>query len=135
MLSEVVAIAAIVQDVRRLKINLTWVQLYVCKMFCALQGRQVLKQCLFWCSYQGARSSEAFLAFLHEKLDSDRGFARVEALDKLASAFLTAADKSGAAAAIKAAAEKLGEAEQTAGALYAKFAEKASSKVAFADFH
>jgi hypothetical protein len=53
----------------------------------------------------------------------------VESLDKLASAFLTAADKTGAAAALKAAAEKLGNTEQAAGLLYSKFAEKAATKV------
>ena len=59
----------------------------------------------------------------------DRGFARIESLDKLASDFLTAADRTGAAAALKAAAEKLGATQQAAGALYSKFAEKAATKV------
>lgn len=81
------------------------------------------------CSYQGARTSEAFLSFLTDKVEADRGFARIESLDKLAAAFLTAADKTGAAAAVKAAAEKLGETEQAVGLLYSKFAEKASTKV------
>ena len=81
------------------------------------------------CSYSGARTADGFLQFLEEKIEQDRGFARVESLDKLASAFLTASDKTGASAALKAAAEKLDDVQRGAGELYAKFAEKASSKV------
>ena len=80
-------------------------------------------------SYSGGRTSEAFLQFLEEKVEQDRGFARVESLDQLASAFLTASDKTGASAALKAAAEKLDDVQRGAGELYAKFAEKASTKV------
>jgi protein disulfide-isomerase A6 len=79
-------------------------------------------------SYASGRTSDAFLAFLNDKVAGDKGFARIESLDALASSFLTAADRSGAAAAIKAAAEKLGDTQQAAGALYSKFAEKASTK-------
>ncbi len=46
-------------------------------------------------SYSGARTADAFLEFLDAKLEEDRGFARVESLDKLASAFMTATDKTG----------------------------------------
>ena len=81
------------------------------------------------CSYNGGRTSDAFLEFLRGKLAEDRGFARIESLDVLASSFLTATDRTGAAAALKAAAEKLGATQSAAGALYAKFAEKASTKV------
>ena len=80
-------------------------------------------------SYSGGRTSDAFLAFLNEKITTDKGFARIDSLDALASSFLTAADTSGASTAIKAAAEKLADGQQAAGALYAKFAEKASTKV------
>lgn len=82
-------------------------------------------------SYSGGRTADAFLEFLEAKLEQDRGFARVESLDKLASAFLTATDKTGASAALKAAAEKLDDVQRGAGELYAKFAEKASTKVCF----
>ena len=81
------------------------------------------------CSYSGARTADAFLQFLEDKLEQDRGFARIDSLDKLASAFLTASDKAGASAALKAAAEKLDDVQRGAGELYAKFAEKASVKV------
>lgn len=81
------------------------------------------------CSYSGARTADGFLQFLEEKIEQDRGFARIESLDKLASAFLTASDKAGASAALKAAAEKLDDVQRGAGELYAKIAEKASSKV------
>lgn len=37
------------------------------------------------------------MEFLEAKLEEDRGFARVESLDKLASAFMTATDKTGVA--------------------------------------
>lgn len=60
---------------------------------------------------------------------ADKGFARIGSLDTLARDFLAAADKTGASAALKAAAEKLDEAQKAAGLLYSKFAEKASEKV------
>ncbi|BDA45122.1 probable protein disulfide isomerase-like 2-2 [Coccomyxa sp. Obi] len=78
--------------------------------------------------YQGGRTSEAFLGFLHEKVAADKGFARIGSLDTLARDFLAAADKTGAAAALKTAAEKLEEAQRAAGMLYSKFAEKAAAK-------
>ena len=81
------------------------------------------------CSYQGGRTSEAFLGYLHEKVAADKGFARIGSLDTLARDFLAAADKTGAAAALKTAAEKLDEASRSAGLLYSKFAEKAATKV------
>ena len=81
------------------------------------------------CSYSGGRTSDAFLQFLEEKIEQDRGFARIESLDQLASAFLTASDKAGASATLKAASEKLDDLQRGAGELYAKFAEKASTKV------
>ncbi len=85
---------------------------------------------MIWlCSYQGGRTSEAFLGYLHEKVAADKGFARIGSLDTLARDFLAAADKTGAAAALKTAAEKLDEASRAAGMLYSKFAEKAATKV------
>ena len=80
-------------------------------------------------SYNSGRTAEAFLAFLHEKVAADKGFARIGSLDALARDFLAAADKTGASAALKTAAEKLDEAQKAAGMLYSKFAEKAASKV------
>ena len=41
------------------------------------------------------------MEFLEAKLEEDRGFARVESLDKLASAFMTATDKTGVAGSCK----------------------------------
>ncbi len=81
------------------------------------------------CSYNGGRTAEAFLAYLQEKVAADKGFARIGSLDTLARDFLAAADKTGAAAAFKAAAKKLDEAQRAAGLLYGKFAEKAVAKV------
>lgn len=80
-------------------------------------------------SYNSGRTSEAFLAFLHEKVAADKGFARIGSLDALARDFLAAADKTGASAALKTAAEKLDEAQKAAGMLYSNFAEKAAAKV------
>lgn len=89
---------------------------------------------LIWlCSYQGGRTSEAFLGFLHEKVAADKGFARIGSLDTLARDFLAAADKTGAAAALKTAAEKLDDASRAAGMLYSKFAEKAATKVCISE--
>lgn len=57
--------------------------------------RKPLREKCAACSYSGARTADAFLEFLDAKLEEDRGFARVESLDKLASAFMTATDKTG----------------------------------------
>ena len=171
---------------------------------CTHQQQSLLRAQCAARSYSGARTADAFLEFLEAKLEEDRGFARVESLDKLASAFMTATDKTGdvthassgdaavlcrafpsafpwsyycgtqrsfhlclcmwhrslatsavsegfnnaqpllmlisiceswsraatgASAALKAAAEKLDDVQRGAGELYAKFAEKASTKV------
>ena len=38
-------------------------------------------------SYSGGRTADAFMSFIEGKLAEDKGFARVPALDRLASAF------------------------------------------------
>ena len=38
-------------------------------------------------SYSGGRTADAFMSFIKGKLAEDKGFARVPALDRLASAF------------------------------------------------
>jgi hypothetical protein len=48
---------------------------------------------LFPHSYNGARTSDQFLDFLKKKLEEDKGFARVEALDKLVKDFVGADKK------------------------------------------
>jgi hypothetical protein len=45
------------------------------------------------CSYNGARTSDQFLDFLKKKLEEDKGFARVEELDKLVKDFVGADKK------------------------------------------
>lgn len=48
------------------------------------------------CRYDGARTSDKFLEFLKKKLEEDKGFARVEELDKLVKDFVGADKKVGA---------------------------------------
>lgn len=73
------------------------------RCLCGLQTKShkwVITRCLDvrWCRYQGGRTYDAFLKFLEDQLEADKGFARSPALDKLASAFLGSAaegDRSG----------------------------------------
>lgn len=44
--------------------------------------------CALTCRYNGARTSDQFLDFLKKKLEADKGFARVEDLDKLIKNFV-----------------------------------------------
>jgi hypothetical protein len=44
-------------------------------------------------SYNGARTSDKFLEFIKTKLEADKGFARVEEMDKVAKDFVAGADK------------------------------------------
>jgi hypothetical protein len=84
----------------------------------------------FSCSYNKARSLDAFLEFIKEKLDADKGFARVEALDKLAQAFVAdGADKDKVAADVKAAAAKVDKEEAENAKLYVEAIEKAVARV------
>lgn len=53
--------------------------------------------CAVLCSYNGARTSDQFLDFLKKKLEADKGFARVDELDKLVKDFVGADKKVGAA--------------------------------------
>jgi len=46
-----------------------------------------------FCSYNGARTSDQFLDFLKKQLEADKGFARVEQLDKLIKDFVGADKK------------------------------------------
>lgn len=81
-------------------------------------------------AYDGGRTSDAFLTYLKAKVDADKGFARVEALDELAAkAGKAAKDKLKAAVAeIEAAAGKLEGDEKANGELYVKLAKKALDK-------
>lgn len=82
------------------------------------------------CSYDRARSTDKFLEFLKEKLEADKGFARIEALDALAKKFVAeGADTAAILADTKAAVKKLEEAEQKNGKLYELFMERAIAKV------
>jgi len=81
--------------------------------------------------YEGARTKDAFATFLKGKLEADKGFARVEALDALAL-------KAGAAAKedlkklvgeLEAAAGKLEGDAKANGEVYVKLAKKALEKV------
>jgi protein disulfide-isomerase A6 len=73
---------------------------------------------------------DAFLEFIKEKLEADKGFARVEALDKLAQAFVAeGADKEKVAAELKAAAAKVEEEEAAKAKLYVDAIEKALARV------
>lgn len=51
--------------------------------------------CADTCRYNGARTSDQFLDFLKKKLEEDKGFARVEELDKLVKDFVGADKKVG----------------------------------------
>eukprot|EP00882_Tetradesmus_deserticola_P000542 GHRQ01000595.1.p1 GENE.GHRQ01000595.1~~GHRQ01000595.1.p1 ORF type:complete len:263 (+),score=117.57 GHRQ01000595.1:130-918(+) len=80
-------------------------------------------------SYNKARSLDAFLEFIKEKLDADKGFARVAALDKLAQAFMAeGADKDKVAADVKAAAASADKEEAENAKLYVEAIEKALSR-------
>ncbi|KXZ44226.1 hypothetical protein GPECTOR_71g587 [Gonium pectorale] len=79
--------------------------------------------------YNQARTATAFLDFLKEKLNADKGFARVEALDSFAKKFASAEDKAAVLAETKAALEAVeGDEAKANGALYIKFMEKAAEK-------
>lgn len=86
--------------------------------------------CLTSHSYNKGRSLDAFLEFIKEKLDADKGFARVEALDKLAQAFVAeGADKDKVAADVKAAAAKVDKEQAANAKLYVEAIEKALARV------
>ncbi|KAK9821933.1 hypothetical protein WJX81_004459 [Elliptochloris bilobata] len=79
--------------------------------------------------YSGGRTADAFMTFIRDKLAEDKGFARVPALDRLASAFPHEADKAGALKALETAAKELTDADEVAhGKFYVKFALKALEK-------
>ncbi|WIA31657.1 hypothetical protein OEZ86_002576 [Tetradesmus obliquus] len=80
-------------------------------------------------AYNKGRSLDAFLEFIKEKLDADKGFARVEALDKLAQAFVAeGADKDKVAADVKAAAAKVDKEQAANAKLYVEAIEKALAR-------
>jgi thioredoxin-like negative regulator of GroEL len=79
--------------------------------------------------YEGARTSDKFLEFIKAKLDEDRGFARVEVLDKLAQKF--SASGADLKAVLKEAEKAAGKAEkdvQENAQLYVTFMKKAVEK-------
>ncbi|KAI8469453.1 MAG: protein disulfide isomerase [Monoraphidium minutum] len=81
-------------------------------------------------AYEGARTSDAFLKYITDKLAADKGFARVEALDALAAkAGAAAKDKLKAAIEeLTKAADKLAGDEKDKGELYVKVGTKALTK-------
>lgn len=81
-------------------------------------------------SYNSARSKDAFLTFINEKLQADKGHARVESLDAVAAKFVEAgADGKKLMKEAEAALKKLeGDAKKN-GELYIKFMTKALDKV------
>jgi protein disulfide-isomerase A6 len=82
------------------------------------------------CSYNKGRTLDAFLEFIKEKLEADKGFARVAALDKLAQAFVAdGADTAKVAADVKAAAAKVDKEEAGNAKLYVEAIEKALARV------
>ena len=70
------------------------------------------------------------LNFIKEKVDADKGFARVEILDTLAQQFRGAPDLSTLVSQLTEKAGSLTEdAQKTAGELYVKYGQKAAEKV------
>lgn len=81
-------------------------------------------------SYNSARSKDAFLTFINEKLQADKGHARVEALDAVAAKFVEAgADGKKLLKDAEAAVKKLEGDAKDNGQLYVKFMAKALDKV------
>ena len=82
------------------------------------------------CSYSGARKAEPMLDFIKQKIEEDKGFARVDILDSLAQQFRSAPDLSTVLSQLT---EKAGtltdEAQKSAGELYVKYGQKAAEKV------
>jgi len=81
-------------------------------------------------AYNGARTSDQFLDFLKKKLEEDKGFARVEALDKLVKDFVGADKKAKdkVVASVEKAVKELKDDEKKNGELYVKAMKKALSK-------
>lgn len=70
------------------------------------------------------------LKFIQDKIESDKGFARIESLDVFAQQFRNAPDLSTIYADLKEKASSLTEeAEKTAGDLYVKYGQKGIDKV------
>ncbi|KAF8070926.1 PDIL2-2 [Scenedesmus sp. PABB004] len=80
-------------------------------------------------AYEGARMADKFLEFLQQKLEEDKGFARVPALDKLAKKFVAAkADKAAVLKEAEAAVKAAGKEEAANAELYATFMKRAIAK-------
>ncbi len=83
-------------------------------------------------SYKGGRSKSDFLNFIGQKLQEDKGHARVESLDALVTKFLAAtkdADKKKVLKDTEASVKKLGDDVKGNGELYVKFMKKSIEKV------
>eukprot|EP00775_Hariotina_reticulata_P006246 gene6246-6482_t len=80
--------------------------------------------------YESARSADKFLEFLKQKLEEDKGFARVAELDKLAQKFVAAEKKGKDAVAkeVEAAVGKLKDEAKENGKVYASVIKKALEK-------
>lgn len=85
---------------------------------------------LLLCRYEGSRTSDKFLEFIQTKLDEDKGFARVEELDKIAAKFVAAgADKSSVLKEAEKAAGKVAKDVRDNAKLYVTVMKKAVEKV------
>ncbi len=81
-------------------------------------------------SYNGARNSDKFLEFLKEKLEEDKGFARVAEMDKLALKFIAeGANTASIIADAETQAGKASKEDKEAAALYVTFMKRALDKV------
>lgn len=78
--------------------------------------------------YNSARTSDKFFDFLKDKVEADKGFARVEVLDPIAKKFAEAADKSALVAEVEGHLKALEGEAKANGELYLKFMQKALDK-------
>jgi hypothetical protein len=81
-------------------------------------------------SFSGPRKGDDMLEFIKQKVEDDKGFARVEILDTLAQQFRDAPDVSTILSQLTEKAGSLTEdAQKTAGEIYVKYGQKAAEKV------
>lgn len=78
--------------------------------------------------YRGARTADAFLAFIKEKLEADKGFGRVEDLDPIAAKAAEGADLKALLKEMEAAAKKVDAEAADNAQLYVKALQKAVEK-------
>eukprot|EP00879_Flechtneria_rotunda_P001267 GHRR01001414.1.p1 GENE.GHRR01001414.1~~GHRR01001414.1.p1 ORF type:complete len:273 (+),score=98.07 GHRR01001414.1:54-872(+) len=80
--------------------------------------------------YEGGRSSDKFLEFLKQKIEEDKGFARIDSLDKLAKKFVAASKdaKDAIVKDVEKALKKLEKNDQANGKHYVTFMKRAIEK-------